>query len=91
MTKKDESDVLLASRLRSVIDRPEYRDTIGAWLEEERQGVLTDMATKIDYNDLLRAQGALKVLTAIQDRIQLVMGREEAILRRKHARGNTED
>ncbi len=87
-TKKEDSDVLLASRLRSVVDRPEYKDTIGLWLEDEKQNVLTDMATKTDYNDLLRAQGALKVLSSIEDRIRLVLDREEAILRRKHARGS---
>jgi hypothetical protein len=79
MTKPDPA-ILRASRLRALISMPEYKDTVGLWIQQSNDDALHRMTSAKEPHDFYAAQGAYKQIKALIEQFQSVFDREAAAL-----------
>lgn len=79
MTKKDRA-LDRASKLRIIMDMPEYKATIGAWIEEAYASALHDMTTAKEPTDFYNSQGAYRAISSLQANFDKVFQEERVAL-----------
>lgn len=72
--------VIRAERLRAILAMPEYKSTVGAWIDEEYQSALNSMTTAKEPHEFHPAQGAYKALNSIREQFERVFAAEKAAL-----------
>ena len=91
MTKRDPA-LLRAERLRIILSMPEYKDTIGQWIEDAHNDALHRMSTAKETHDFYTAQGSYLTVKAFMDQFNQVFSRETAALekiQRKMTKGES--
>lgn len=68
--------ILRAMRLRTIVEMPEYKDTIGAWIVRAKDDALYSMTTATEPHEVHRAQGAYNALIALIDQVEIVFSAE---------------
>ncbi len=84
MTIKDPA-ILRAERLRTIINMPEYKDTIGAWITEGRKSALHNMSVAKEPHEFYAAQGEFRAMQQLEDQFERVFAVEKAAVE-KHTR-----
>lgn len=64
--------------LKEVVESQSYKDTIGAWLLEERGFAIQKMAEATDPHEVHRAQGSFAFIQALLQRIEASLTRAKA-------------
>lgn len=74
-----------ADKLDAVLKDPNYRETIGAWLEEQRVLALRQFAanTELTEREMYRWQGTFRTIDAMQFWIKSVLDRAEAARKKR--------
>ena len=80
-----------ATRLRTVVNMPEYTQTIGAWLNEAHTSALHELTTATEPHEFHKAQGAYNAIQSIQQQFESVWAAEKAALEKKAKQGIDND
>ena len=77
-------EIIRASRLRAVIEMPEYKDTIGKWLQEAKDDALSRIV-RLDATpeNIQAARGSYMAIQQIQDSIDRTLSHADAILKKE--------
>jgi len=77
--KRDQA-VLRAERLRAVMAMPEYKSTVGAWIEDAKNSALHEMEIAVEPHQFHSAQGAYKAMKGIAEQFERVFAMERAAI-----------
>jgi hypothetical protein len=77
---KKEQAILRAERLRAVMSMPEYKTTVGAWLEDAKSSALHEMEVAVEPHQFHSAQGAYKAMKGILEQFDRVFALEQAAI-----------
>ncbi len=68
-TLKRQPEIVRAEKLRVVTGTNEYRETLGAWIEDAKKKALYDLENATEVFEIHRAQGAYNLIRTLSDHI----------------------
>lgn len=79
-------EIVRAERLRVVVDTEEWRDTVGAWIQELQQDAIRKVMGEEGRSPevINEGRGAHQALQEILDRIADTFSKEDAAVKRFH-------
>lgn len=73
-----------AYELKNLINTPVYKETLGRWLAEEKALALQNIVANDPTNpEALRSQGAYRLVQLMEERIQMIVSRGEAEVKKR--------
>jgi hypothetical protein len=77
---KQPREIVRAEKLRVVIQSNEYRETLGAWIEDAKNKALYDLENATEPHEVHRAQGAYRLIRDLTELITHTFQAEQAAL-----------